>query len=75
MCLAIPMEIVERGELDGTAELRGVQRRVSLMLCPEVRVGEHVLVHAGYAIGVVDSEEARLTLEALDAVTLEEAPR
>ena len=74
MCLAIPMEIVERGELDGTAELRGVQRHVSLMLCPEVRVGEHVLVHAGYAIGVVDAEEARRTLEILDAVTLEEAP-
>ena len=74
MCLAIPMQIVERRELDGTAELRGVQRRVSLMLCPEVRVGEHVLVHAGYAIGVVDADEARHTLEILDAVTLEETP-
>ena len=73
MCLAIPMEIVERGELDGTAELRGVQRHVSLMLCPEVEVGEHVLVHAGYAIGVVDAEEARRTLEVLDAVSEEEA--
>jgi hydrogenase expression/formation protein HypC len=69
------MEIVERQELEGTAELRGVQRRVSLMLCPEVQVGEHVLVHAGYAIGVVDTEEARRTLELLDAMTLEEAPR
>jgi len=75
MCLAIPMEIVERSDLEGTAELRGVQRHVSLVLCPEVQVGEHVLIHAGYAIGVVDAEEARLTLELLDAVALEEAPR
>ena len=45
------------------------------MLCPEVSVGEHVLVHAGYAIGVVDAEEARRTLEILDAVTEEEAIR
>ncbi|MDJ0847255.1 MAG: HypC/HybG/HupF family hydrogenase formation chaperone [Myxococcota bacterium] len=73
MCLAIPMEIVERGELEGTAELRGVRRQVCLMLCPEAEVGDHVLVHAGYAIGVVDAEEAQRTLEILDDVTLEEA--
>ena len=72
MCLAIPMEIVERSELDATAELHGVRRQVSLMLCPEVGVGEYVLVHAGYAIGVVDAVEARRTLELLDAVALEE---
>ena len=75
MCLAIPMEIVERGELGGTAQVRGVQRQVSLMLCPEVKVGEHVLVHAGYAIGVVDAEEAKRTLEILDEVALAEESR
>jgi hydrogenase expression/formation protein HypC len=68
MCLAIPMQVVDRGEWDGTAELRGVQRRVSLMLCPEAEVGGYVLVHAGYAIATVDAEEARKTLEALDAL-------
>ena len=68
MCLAIPMQVVDRGEWDGTAELRGVQRRVSLMLCPEAEVGGFVLVHAGYAIATVDAEEARKTLEALDAL-------
>ena len=68
MCLAIPMQIVDRGEWDGTAELRGVQRRVSLMLCPEAEVGGYVLVHAGYAIATVDEEEARKTLDVLDAM-------
>ncbi len=75
MCLAIPMEVVERGELEGTAVLHGVRRQVSLALCPEARVGDHVLVHAGYAIGVVDAEEAQRTLEILHEVTLEEGPR
>ena len=75
MCLAVPMEIVESDGLEATAELRGARRRVSLMLCPHVRAGDHVLVHAGYAIGVVDAEEAQRTLEALDAVTREEARR
>ena len=68
MCLAIPMQIVDRGEWDGTAELRGVQRRVSLMLCPEAEVGGYVLVHAGYAIATVDEEDARKTLDVLDAM-------
>lgn len=68
MCLAIPMQLIERSEWDGTAELRGVQRQVSLMLCPEAQVGEYVLVHAGYAITTVDVEEARKTLEILDEI-------
>ena len=68
MCLAIPMQLLDRDEWDGTAELRGVRRRVSLMLCPEAQVGEHVLVHAGYAIATVDAEEARKTLDILDEV-------
>ena len=65
MCLAIPMELKERDELDGVVELDGVQRRVSLMLLPDARVGDHVLIHAGYAIGAVDAEEARKTLDLL----------
>ena len=74
MCLAVPMELVERGELDGTASLRGVKRRISLMLCPDARVGDYVLVHAGYAISAVDAEEARRTLEILDALVEAETP-
>jgi hydrogenase expression/formation protein HypC len=72
MCLAIPMQLVERGEWDGTAELRGVQRRVSLLLCPEAQTGEYVLVHAGYVLATVDAEEARKTLEVLDEVANQE---
>jgi hydrogenase expression/formation protein HypC len=68
MCLAIPMQLLDRDEWDGTAELRGVRRRVSLMLCPEAQVGGYVLVHAGYAIATVDAEEARKTLDILDEV-------
>jgi len=62
MCLAIPMRLVERGELDGTVELDGVRRRIGLLLCPEAAVGDHVLVHAGYAIGSIDEVEAERTL-------------
>ena len=65
MCLAIPMVLVERNEFEGVAEIDGVQRRISVMYVPEAEVGDFVLVHAGYAIGQVDAEEAAKTLEML----------
>lgn len=65
MCLAIPMRLVERGELDGVVEVDGVQRNVSLMMCDDCEVGDHLLIHAGYAIGKVDAEEAARTLAIL----------
>ncbi len=68
MCLAIPMKLVQRTEWEGTVELGGVQRTISLMLFPEAEVGDHVLIHAGFAIGRVDAEEARLTLEGLEQI-------
>ena len=65
MCLAIPMVLVERNEFEGVAEIDGVQRRISVMYVPEAEVGDYVLVHAGYAIGQIDAEEASKTLELL----------
>lgn len=74
MCLAIPMQLIERREFDATAELRGVHRSVSLMLLPEAEVGDFVLVHAGYAITKVDADEAAQTLALLDeGIAREEA--
>jgi len=65
MCLAIPMVLTERTELEGVVELDGVRRTVSLMLLPDAEVGDHLLIHAGFAIGSVDAEEAAKTLEIL----------
>lgn len=65
MCLAIPMVLVERNEFEGVAEIDGVQRRISVIYVPEAEVGDFVLVHAGFAIGQVDADEAAKTLELL----------
>jgi hydrogenase expression/formation protein HypC len=65
MCLAIPMVLVERNEFEGVAEIDGVQRRISVIYVPEAEVGDFVLVHAGFAIGQVDADEASRTLELL----------
>jgi hydrogenase expression/formation protein HypC len=65
MCLAIPMRLVQKDGCEGTVELNGVQRKVSLMLLEDAQVGDHVLIHAGYAIGCVDEQEAKETLALL----------
>ena len=75
MCLAVPMRLSQRDELTGIAELDGVRREVSVMLVPEARVGDWVLIHAGYAIGAVDEEEAQATLALLrEVAALAEEP-
>ena len=56
---------LKRYRLDYEAEVEvgGVARKASVMLTPEVKVGDYVLLHTGYAISVVDEEEAKETLD------------
>ena len=61
MCLALPMTLVEKRESDGAVERDGVRQQVSLLLLPEARTGDQVLVHAGYAIALLDEEAAAET--------------
>ncbi len=63
MCLAVPGKIIEIQDLLATVDISGVTRKISLMLLPETKVGEFVLVHAGFAIQAIDEEEVRKTLE------------
>ena len=65
MCLAIPAQIKSVNGLEGEVEIGGVGRTISLWLTPEARVGDYVYVHTGYAISVVDEEEALESLRLL----------
>jgi hydrogenase expression/formation protein HypC len=65
MCLAVPMKLIKRGENVGVVELGGVEREISLMLLSDAKVGEYLMVHAGFAIQRLDEEEAHKTLEIL----------
>lgn len=64
MCLAIPALIKEKKSDNlATAEILGVTREVALDLTPQANVGDYVLVHAGFAIEVVDADYAKETIE------------
>ena len=65
MCIGIPVRLVERDEYSGIGELEGVQRRISLALVPEARIGDYILVHAGCGMQVIDEQAAAETLELL----------
>ena len=65
MCLAIPVLIKSIEDKEAEVEIGGITRRISLWLTPEARVGDYALVHTGYAINILDQEEAEETLRLL----------
>jgi hydrogenase expression/formation protein HypC len=68
MCLGIPMLIVERNGNDAVAESAGVRKSVRLDLLEAAAIGDYVLIHAGYAIEKLDTDEALETLDLLRQV-------
>ena len=72
MCLAVPGKIIERHEEHGLAigkvDFSGTVVPVCLAYVPEAQVGAYVIVHAGFALSVIDEEEARKTFELLDEI-------
>ena len=62
MCLAIPARIVSINGENAEADIGGIRKTIGLMLTPNVKVGDYVLLHTGYSIGIVDANEAQETL-------------
>ncbi len=65
MCLGVPMQVKTIENEMATCEIDGVQREACLMMIDGVKVGDYVLIHAGFAIEKIDDDEAQLTLKAL----------
>lgn len=60
MCMGVPMRLIEIDYPFGVAEAKGVRRNIGLQLLPEeeIRVGDYVIVHVGFAIERLDKDEA-----------------
>jgi hydrogenase expression/formation protein HypC len=63
MCLAVPGKILSLKGGSAEVNFNGVKRAVSLDLVPEAKKGDYVLVHAGFAIQILEPEEAAETLK------------
>lgn len=68
MCLAVPGKVTEIYDLNGLKmgkiDYGGTSQEACLEYCPEVEIGEYAIVHAGFAISILDEEEARKSLDA-----------
>ncbi|HLL36429.1 MAG TPA: HypC/HybG/HupF family hydrogenase formation chaperone [Streptomyces sp.] len=74
MCLAVPGRVVAIDDsadpLTGMIDFGGVQKRACLEYVPDVRVGEYVIVHVGFALQKLDEESARASLELFEQLGL-----
>jgi len=81
MCLAIPGKVsqidVQDGFRSGRVQFGGITRQACLDFVPEANVGDYVMIHVGFAISVVDKDEAERTyalLESMGVLAEELAP-
>ncbi|MBT6338070.1 MAG: HypC/HybG/HupF family hydrogenase formation chaperone [Desulfobacula sp.] len=73
MCLAVPSKIIEINDQVAKVDVDGVIRETSIMLMDDVKIGDYVIVHAGFAINRIDEEAALQTLEDMRSILAEEA--
>ena len=73
MCLGIPMQILEINGFNARCGAKGVERDVSLFMLQddEVKVGDYVMIHVGYAIQKMSEADARSSWELLDQIIVE----
>jgi len=70
MCLAVPGKIISIEEADavfrnGRVDFAGIVKNVNLSYVPEAKIGDYVVVHVGFALSIVDEEEARQVFDYL----------
>jgi hydrogenase expression/formation protein HypC len=71
MCLAIPVKVIKVEKELAEVDMAGVKREVNVRFLEEVRVGDYILVHAGFAIEKINAQEAQETLRLLKDVYFE----
>ena len=69
MCLAIPARIVELDEDRAVVDAMGNRWKAKTTLLPEAKIGDLVLIHAGFAISLVDEEEAKRTWQLIAEIS------
>ncbi|GAB4537812.1 MAG: hypothetical protein Tsb0014_26970 [Pleurocapsa sp.] len=76
MCLAVPGKVISISDEEpllkmGRVSFGGVIKEISLAYVPEVKIGDYVVVHVGFALSILDREEAEQTLNDISQLSLE----
>jgi hydrogenase expression/formation protein HypC len=74
MCLAVPGRVLEitaeQDLLFGKVEFGGISKQICLELVPDIKVGEFVIVHVGFALARIEEAEAQRVLKLLDEMSV-----
>jgi hydrogenase expression/formation protein HypC len=73
MCLAVPSKIIEITDMVAKVDVDGVIRETSIILLDDAKIGDYVIVHAGFAINKIDEEAALQTLQDMRNILTDEA--
>ena len=65
MCLGIPLKIIEINAMEAIGEMNGIKQKVRIDLLPKVKLGDYVMVHAGFGIEIIDKVLAKDAMETL----------
>ena len=68
MCLGIPMQVKKIEDEMATVQAAGLQQRANIQLLPHVKPGDYVIIHAGFAIEVIDPHQAAETLRIVSEI-------
>jgi hydrogenase expression/formation protein HypC len=68
MCLGIPLKIVEINGKEAFGELNGVKKKIRVDLIKDLKIGDYVMVHAGFALEIMKEEQAKDTLKILEEI-------
>jgi hydrogenase expression/formation protein HypC len=71
MCLAIPVKVIKVEKDLAEVDMAGVKREVNVRFLEDVRVGDYILVHAGFAIEKINEKDAAETLKLLKDIRFE----
>lgn len=70
MCLAVPGRVVRLEGVDARVDFSGTKRSVRMDMLPSAKIGDYVIVHAGFALQVLDEKEARETLKLISELQI-----
>ncbi|HAX17494.1 MAG TPA: HypC/HybG/HupF family hydrogenase formation chaperone [Actinobacteria bacterium] len=68
MCVAVPARIKEIKNNSALISYMGLEREIDISLVPDAEIGDFVIVHAGFAIQIIDRNEAEKTLELFNEI-------
>ncbi|WP_163193187.1 HypC/HybG/HupF family hydrogenase formation chaperone [Clostridium thermarum] len=69
MCLGVPLKIVSiENDKEALGEMNGIEKKIRIDLLPDIKCGDYVMVHAGFALEKIDESLAKDTLDALEEV-------